>query len=133
MTALIDQQDRYESFYQGNSGHAVVLLPGLCGSELEMGVIPRLLRQSNHSYAIPRIPGYSAHTGITNPLEWIDTVELFVEDLQKTHKTVSLVGLSMGATLALAVAARTQTIQSLCLLSPVLLFDGWSVPWYYPF
>jgi carboxylesterase len=132
MTALIDQQDRYESFYQGNSGHAVVLLPGLCGSELEMGVIPRLLRQSNHSYAIPRIPGYSAHTGITNPLEWIDTVELFVEDLQKTHKTVSLVGLSMGATLALAVAARTQTIQSLCLLSPVLLFDGWSVPWYYP-
>jgi carboxylesterase len=38
----------------------------------------------------------------------------------------------MGATLALAVASRKNTIRALCLLSPVLLFDGWSVPWYYP-
>jgi carboxylesterase len=39
----------------------------------------------------------------------------------------------MGATLALAVASRNPSIRSLCILSPVLFFDGWSVPWYYPF
>jgi carboxylesterase len=38
----------------------------------------------------------------------------------------------MGATLSLAVAARIPNIQSLSILSPVLIFDGWSVPWYYP-
>jgi carboxylesterase len=48
MTVSKNKPDRYETFYQGNSGHAVLLLPGLCGSELEMGAIPRLLRQSGH-------------------------------------------------------------------------------------
>jgi carboxylesterase len=133
MTVPIDQQDRYETFYQGNSGHVVILLPGLCGSELEMGVIPRLLRQSGHSYVIPRIPGYSAHTGLKDYQEWIETVDQLVYDLNSSYKSVSLVGLSMGATLALAVSERNANIKCLSLLSPVIFFDGWSVPWYYPF
>ena len=132
MSALIDQSDRFETFYQGNSGHVAILLPGLCGSELEMGAIPRLLKQSNHSYVIPRIPGYSAHTGISDYPEWIETVDQLITDLQLTHQSVSIVGLSMGATLGISVASRNTSIRSLCLLSPVLLFDGWSVPWYYP-
>jgi len=119
-------------YHQGSNGHAVVLLPGLCGSELEMGAIPRLLKQSGYSYAIPLIKGYSAHTGITSYKNWIDEAEQFVSDLMETHLSVSLVGLSMGATLSLAVAASNQKIQSLSILSPVLIFDGWSVPWYYP-
>ena len=133
MTVPIDQQDRYETFYQGNSGHVVILLPGLCGSELEMGVIPRLLRQSDHSYVIPRIPGYSAHTGLKDYQEWIETVDQLVYDLNSSYKSVSLVGLSMGATLALAVSERNANIKCLSLLSLVIFFDGWSVPWYYPF
>ncbi len=132
MSALIDQSDRFETFYQGNSGHVAILLPGLCGSELEMGAIPRLLKQSNHSYVIPRIPGYSAHTGISDYPEWIETVDQLITDLQLTHQSVSIVGLSMGATLGISVASRNNSIRSLCLLSPVLLFDGWSAPWYYP-
>ena len=50
--------DRCLLFHQGNNGHAVVLLPGLCGSELEMGAIPRLLKQSGYSYAIPQVKGF---------------------------------------------------------------------------
>jgi len=124
--------DRCLSYHQGSNGHAVVLLPGLCGSELEMGAIPRMLKQSGYSYAIPLIKGYSAHTGITSYKNWIDETEQFVSDLMQAHTTVSLVGLSMGATLSLAVAARNSNIQSLSILSPVLIFDGWSVAWYYP-
>ncbi|QWE17770.1 alpha/beta hydrolase [Polynucleobacter corsicus] len=133
MTVTSDQQDRYETFYQGNSGHAVILLPGLCGSELEMGVIPRLLRQSGHTYVIPKIPGYSAHTGLKSYQDWIETVDHLIYDLSSTHESVSLVGLSMGATLALAVAERNTTIACISLLSPVIFFDGWSLPWYHPF
>ncbi|MBT8518311.1 alpha/beta fold hydrolase [Polynucleobacter paneuropaeus] len=133
MTSIAEQPDRYETFYQGNTGHAVVLLPGLCGSELEMGAIPRLLRQSNHTYTIPRIKGYSAHTGLTGYQEWIDSVDQFVTDLSQTHDSISIAGLSMGATLALAVAEQNSKVHSLVILSPVFLFDGWSVPWYYPF
>ena len=133
MTSIAEQPDRYETFYQGNTGHAVVLLPGLCGSELEMGAIPRLLKQSNHTYTIPRIKGYSAHTGLTGYQEWIDSVDQYVTDLSQTHHSISIAGLSMGATLALAVAEQNSKVHSLVILSPVFLFDGWSVPWYYPF
>ncbi len=133
MTSIAEQPDRYETFYQGNTGHAVVLLPGLCGSELEMGTIPRLLKQSNHTYTIPRIKGYSAHTGLTGYQEWIDSVDQFVTDLSQTHDSISIAGLSMGATLALAVAEQNSKVHGLVILSPVFLFDGWSVPWYYPF
>ena len=133
MNAKSSNPERFESFYQGNSGHAVILLPGLCGSALEMGAIPRLLQQSNISYVIPKIPGYSAHTALTNYPDWIEHVDLLCSELRETHESLTLVGLSMGATLALSVAARYQDLQSLCLLSPVLMFDGWSVPWYYPF
>ena len=133
MTSIAEQTERYETFYQGNSGHAVVLLPGLCGSELEMGAIPRLLKQSNHTYTIPRIKGYSAHTGLTGYQEWIDSVDQYVTDLSQTHTSISIAGLSMGATLALAVAEQNSKVHSLVILSPVFLFDGWSVPWYYPF
>ena len=111
----------------------MILLPGLCGSALEMGAIPRLLQQSNISYFIPKIPGYSAHTALTDYSEWIDYVDQLCSEIHESHETVSIVGLSMGATLALSVASRNNHLQSICLLSPVLMFDGWSVPWYYPF
>ncbi|MBT8535156.1 alpha/beta fold hydrolase [Polynucleobacter paneuropaeus] len=133
MTSIAEQTDRYETFYQGNSGHAVVLLPGLCGSELEMGVIPRLLKQSNHTYTVPKINGYSAHTGLSNYQEWIHSVDQFITDLAQSHNSVSVVGLSMGATLALAVAARNSKAHSVVALSPVFIFDGWAIPWYHPF
>ncbi|QWD65031.1 carboxylesterase [Polynucleobacter sp. MWH-UH2A] len=133
MSDLSSKKEQFESFYQGKTGHTVVLLPGLCGSALEMGAIPRLLQQSDLTYVIPKIPGYSAHTALTDYPEWIEFVDQLVTDLQESHEAISLVGLSMGATLAISVASRNQKIQSLCLLSPVLFFDGWSVPWYYPF
>lgn len=123
--------EHFEAFYQGSSNHVVILLPGLCGSELEMGVIPKLTRQSGHTLVVPRIPGYSAHTGLTSYMTWIDFVDHLVLDLLKTHHSASIVGLSMGATLALAVAERNEQIQSLVILAPVLVFDGWSIPWYH--
>jgi carboxylesterase len=98
-----------------------------------MGAIPRLLKQSNHTYTVPKIKGYSAHTGLEGYQEWIDSVDQFINDLFQTHGTISVAGLSMGATLALAVAARNSKINCLIILSPVLIFDGWAVPWYYPF
>ena len=126
------EKEQFETFYQGNSGHAVILLPGLCGSEMEMGAIPRLVKQYDHTLIIPRIPGYSAHTGISEYSSWIDCIDELIESILQAHQTVSLVGLSMGATLGLSIAERNQNIQSLILLAPVLAFDGWAIPWYHP-
>ncbi|NUU01848.1 alpha/beta hydrolase [Herbaspirillum robiniae] len=114
--------------------HAVILLHGLCGSQLEMGSIPKQLKKAGCTVIPMTIDNYSA--SLTNPRvspdweEWCSVVESKIARLKEEFKTVSICGLSMGATLALAVAARSSELLSVVLLSPVLQYDGWSVPWY---
>jgi carboxylesterase len=115
--------------------HAVILLHGLCGSSLELGTIPKALKKANCTVVEMQIPNYSA--SMTDPrvtpnwMDWCAMVESKVVKLKEEHKTVSLCGLSMGATLALAVASFSKEILSVVLLSPVLRYDGWSIPWYH--
>ncbi|WP_050478846.1 alpha/beta hydrolase [Herbaspirillum rhizosphaerae] len=115
--------------------HAVILLHGLCGSSLELGTIPKALKKANCTVVEMQIPNYSA--ALTDPtvtpnwMDWCAMVESKIVKLKEEHKTVSLCGLSMGATLALAVASFSREILSVVLLSPVLKYDGWSIPWYH--
>jgi carboxylesterase len=115
--------------------HAVILLHGLCGSGLELGTIPKALKKANCTVVEMQIPNYSAaltDPGVTpNWMDWCAMVESKVVKLKEEHKTVSLCGLSMGATLALAVASFSKEILCVVLLSPVLRYDGWSIPWYH--
>jgi carboxylesterase len=124
-----------EERYGGpHKDHAVILLHGLCGSQLELGSIPKQLKKAGCTVIPLAIDNYSA--SLTNPRvspdweEWCAVVESRIARLKEEFKTVSICGLSMGATLALAVAARSSELLSLVLLSPVLQYDGWSVPWY---
>lgn len=115
--------------------HAVILLHGLCGSVLELGSIPKVLKKTNCAVVLMNIPNYSAaltDSSITpNWTDWCEIVENKILRLKEEFKTVSICGLSMGATLALAVAARSDELLSIVLLSPVLDYDGWSIPWYH--
>lgn len=114
--------------------HAVILLHGLCGSQLELGSIPKQLKKIGCTVIALTIDNYSA--SLTDPAvmpdwqQWCAVVESKIARLKEEFKTVSICGLSMGATLALAVAARSTELLSVVLLSPVLQYDGWSVPWY---
>ncbi|MCA1326666.1 alpha/beta hydrolase [Herbaspirillum sp. alder98] len=114
--------------------HAVILLHGLCGSQLELGSIPKQLKKIGCTVIALNIDNYSA--SLTDPAvmpdweQWCAVVESKIARLKEEFKTVSICGLSMGATLALAVAARSTELLSVVLLSPVLQYDGWSVPWY---
>lgn len=116
------------TIYPGTSGHAVLMLHGLCGSALELGAIPRALQRLGHSVAIPSLQGYADYRHCTPWQEWLREASALLDELAATHDSLSVCGLSMGATLALALAARRTDIQSLVLLSPVLRYDGWSVP-----
>jgi carboxylesterase len=123
-------KEQCELFNQGNNGHAVVLLPGLCGSKLELGLIPNQLTQNGYTIAIPSVPGYSAHAGFA-PFElWIDSVHRFCSEFRTTHNSLSIVGMSLGSTLALATSAKYQEVDNLVCLSTTLQLDGWAIPWY---
>ncbi|QWE31461.1 alpha/beta hydrolase [Polynucleobacter sp. Adler-ghost] len=111
---------------------AVVFLPGLQGSMLELGSIPKAIKKLGHTSCIPRIHGYSAQSGFDTFDIWLSELDTVVNLLLENHDQVCLVGLSMGATLAIAYEADYQKGLPVVALSPVFAFDGWSVPWYYP-
>jgi carboxylesterase len=121
----------FELYHQGDTGHAIVLLPGLCGSKMELGLIPALLIAANHTVAIPIIEGYSSHAGFTEFSHWLECVNMVCNDLRSNHQSISIVGMSLGATLALGTEARFKNIDNLVCLSSTLKLDGWSIPWYH--
>ena len=124
--------DPFEEFTLGTSGMAVVFLPGLQGSMLELGSIPKAIKKLGHTSCIPRINGYSAQSGFDTFDIWLSELDSVVNLLLENHDQVCLIGLSMGATLAIAYEADYQKNLPVVALSPVFAFDGWSVPWYYP-
>ena len=127
-----EMNDLFEEFTPGNSGMAVIFLPGLQGSKLELGSIPKLVKKMGHTSCVPRISGYSAQSGTETFDIWLSELDTVVKLLYENHNQVSIVGLSMGATLAITYEADYQKNIPIVALSPVFAFDGWSVPWYYP-
>ena len=113
---------------------AVILLHGLCSSSLEVLMFARTLRDHGYHVVTPRIPGYTVaaspheRRGTASYEGWIEAVMAEVACLEASHDVVHLCGVSLGATLALAVAAhRMPAVASLALISTTLFFDGWNV------
>jgi len=123
-------------FIDDNSHHAVLLLHGLCGTPAELGSIPKALEWVGYAVFSLEIPNYSAKLitpGVTPDWEeWCDAVNAEVLRLKEQYETVSVCGLSMGATLALATAIRRKDVLAIVALSPILRYDGWAIRWYEP-
>ena len=114
---------------------AVLLLHGLCANPLELMPLGRVLREAGYVVDIPALPGYgvSAEDGRRAPVPryeaWLEMAQVHYDRLAAQHSQVVLGGLSMGATLALALARRRRAA-ALLLVSTTLHFDGWNVsPW----
>jgi carboxylesterase len=121
-----------EDFTPGTTGMAVIFLPGLQGSMLELGSIPKIIKKLGHTCCVPIIQGYSAQSSFDTFDIWLAELDRVINWLLESHDQVAIVGLSMGATLAIAYEADYQRDIPIVALSPVFAFDGWSVPWYYP-
>lgn len=113
-----------------NSDHVVLLLHGLSSSPLELRFLARFLADEGFATHSPELPGYSAGTGHASMEHWIDAAVAQFDALAAQYRHVSVCGLSMGATLAAAVARRRPAARALLLLSITLRYDGWAIPWY---
>ena len=107
-----------------------ILLPGLNGGGLELGQLPTFLNANGFETLTPKIDGYLFGSPADSYDHWISQVHNAIDSIKGQYKTLNLAGISMGSTLALAVASQRTDISSIALLSPVLRYDGWSVPWY---
>ncbi|WP_144107484.1 alpha/beta hydrolase [Paraburkholderia sp. BCC1886] len=113
-----------------NSDHVVLLLHGLSSSPLELRFLARFLAEEGFAIHSPELSGYSAGTGHAPMEHWIDAAVAQFDALATQYRHVSVCGLSMGATLAAALAQQRPAARALLLLSITLRYDGWAIPWY---
>jgi carboxylesterase len=109
--------------------HMVMLIHGMGANTLEVERLGQHLHGSGLSVFAPNIEGFCHGTPASNWENWLEQASTHVHRLRQDYATVSLAGVSMGATLALAVAEQEE-LDSLVLLAPALAYDGWAMPWY---
>jgi carboxylesterase len=110
--------------------HGVLLLHGLSGSNLEVSRLAQRLHLEGFTVFAPNIQGYCFDTKCSSHEAWLDESSAAFEKLKSRCDTVSVCGLSMGATLALGLAERHDDINSVVLLAACMDYRGWSIPWY---
>ena len=118
-----DQADR--------SRPLIVLFHGLSSSPVEFNFLGSELSNSGYRVNTPTIEGYSFGGNATSWKYWLKEAVNHVSKLQETEsRPISVGGISLGSTLALAVATELNDILGVVALSTTLKYNGWAIPWY---
>lgn len=109
--------------HQGSNGRAVLLVHGGGDTPQTMAHIAGVLIDRGYSVAAPLLPGHGrdliAFDGSDGDA-WFDAVRGEFTALRASHAWIGVVGLSMGGALSARLAAETQDVDALVLLSPYL-------------
>jgi len=113
----------------------LILLHGLASTPKEFGLLFHPLRRLGLRLECPTVPGYS-HGMLTHRARWADWIDAATEsvsELLADGEPAILGGLCSGAMLSLAVAERLPRapLRGLTLLSPLIAYNGWGLPWWY--
>ncbi|GHE72665.1 hypothetical protein GCM10019059_35380 [Camelimonas fluminis] len=111
-----------------------LLIHGLGGTPVELRPVARALNRAGHTVHCPQLAGHcgdEADLLATTWRDWETSVLAALADLRGSCATVIVGGLSMGAILAMRVAAeRPDLVDGLALFAPTLRYDGWAIPRY---
>ena len=124
----------YSERFRGAGPVGFLLIHGLGGTPVELRFVARGLARAGHTVLCPQLAGHCGSfedlkaTGWT---DWYATVLAAHQELSKSCNKVIVGGLSMGAILALHLAAEFPAdVHATTLFAPTLKLDGWGVPWY---
>jgi carboxylesterase len=124
--------DHSETFGSGRVGF--LLIHGLGGTPTELRFVGIGLARAGYTVHCPQLAGHCGtfeDLRATGWMDWYATVRDAHAKLRKICKTVIVGGLSMGAILALHLAAELPAeVAATALFAPTLTLDGWGVPWY---
>lgn len=111
----------------------VLLIHGLTGTPLEMRLLARGLNQEGFTVHCMQLAG---HCGSAEDLlatgwhDWYASVEDAARELGKRVDHLFVGGLSMGALLALKLAAeRPRDVAGVGVYGVTFRYDGWNIPW----
>ena len=118
------------SFFYPGGPEAVMLIHGLTGTPTEMRFVGKALAVAGYTVHGLQLAGHCGSEGDllrTNWHDWYASVEDAYDRLAAGYDTVFVAGLSMGAVLALHLAAH-RPVSGIALYSTTLWYDGWSIP-----
>lgn len=109
-------------FWQGNST-GVLLIHGFTATTTEVRLMAEKLKGEGFTLSAPLLPGHGTHPEdlINSRWQmWVESVKTSYEQLLETCDQVFVVGESMGAVLALELAAQHPEIAGLFLFAPAI-------------
>lgn len=117
--------------YEGGKA-AVILIHGLTGTPNEMRLVGKGLAKAGFTVYGIQLAG---HCGTEEDLvrtgwkDWYASVEAAYQEIAAKHEVVFAAGLSMGAVMAMHLAAQHPgKLAGIGLMSTTLKYDGWSIP-----
>ncbi|MBJ7262564.1 MAG: alpha/beta fold hydrolase [Burkholderiaceae bacterium] len=121
-------------FFLHGGRTGVLLIHGLTGTPAEMRLLAKGLHRAGHTVYGVQLAGHcGTHEDLirTRWQDWYASVRAGADKLLAHVDSMYVVGLSMGALLALKLAAdRPEDVAGVGALSPTFHYDGWSIPVY---
>ena len=111
---------------EGNNGKAVLLLHGYTGTTAEMRPLGNHLHSLGYTVLCPRLPGHGTSVEDLNETvasQWVAAAKLGYAILAKQYSKIYVAGLSMGALLAIVIAATEKVEKAALLATPIFLQD----------
>lgn len=129
------QPDKPGILMPGRNGRAVVLIHGLTGTPTEVRFIAWFLNTHGFTVSCPRLANHGQPLDVLKTTRWqqfYESVRAAFDELRSDHDQIHVAGLSMGALLALLLAAEHPgQVAGVSCLSPTIFYDGWNIPWYH--
>jgi carboxylesterase len=111
------------SFYFDQGRAAVLCLHGFTATTTEVRPVAEYLNSQGYAAAGPLLPGHGTTPEDLNDktyLDWIDSVESYLDIISKNHEHIFVLGESMGALLALHLLAIHPALHGGIILAPAL-------------
>jgi carboxylesterase len=109
----------------------VLLVHGLTGTPTEMKQFGKVIARQGFTVACPEMAGHCSTIEALTKTKWHDwyqSIEATFDALKTECEHVFIAGLSMGALIALLVAAKKKNqVAGVILLSTTFFYDGWNV------
>jgi carboxylesterase len=115
-----------EPIYKANGEKGCLLLHGFTSCPFELGLLGDHLHNEGYTISIPLLPGHGTSPVDLRDQSWTDWYEAAKEalfELRKKCHSVYVIGLSMGGSLALHLAAHYE-VEGIVALAPGLLLKN---------